>query len=52
MGIDDRTGSLEPGKLADIVVLNENLFETDPWEYLNTTVFMTISEGKIVYRGE
>lgn len=51
MGISDITGKLEPGKLADIVVLNENLFEIEPKDFMNTTVHMTISEGTIVYRG-
>jgi N-acetylglucosamine-6-phosphate deacetylase len=39
IGIDDKKGSLEPGKDADIVILNKNL-ETE----------LTIVAGKIVYR--
>jgi len=39
VGIDDKKGSLEPGKDADIVILNKNL-ETE----------LTIVAGKIVYR--
>ena len=39
IGIDDKKGSLEPGKDADIVILNKNL-ETE----------LTIVTGKIVYR--
>jgi len=39
IGIDDRKGSLEPGKDADIVILNKNL-ETE----------LTMVAGKIVYR--
>lgn len=50
MGIEAVTGKLEPGMLADIVVLNENLFEIAPKNYASTKVYMTISEGDIVYR--
>ena len=39
IGIDDKKGSLEPGKDADIVILNKNL-ETE----------LSIVAGKIVYR--
>ena len=39
IGIDDKKGSLEPGKDADIVILNKNL-EAE----------LTIVAGKIVYR--
>ena len=39
LGVEDRKGSLEPGKDADIVVLNKNL-ETE----------LTMVAGKVVYR--
>ncbi len=39
LGIDDKKGSLEPGKDADIVILNKNL-ETE----------LTVVAGKVVYR--
>jgi len=39
IGIDDKKGSLEPGKDADIVILNKNL-ETE----------LTMVAGKVVYR--
>lgn len=45
-GIDDRVGSLEPGKDADIVIFNGY-----PFEY-KTKVDMTIINGKIVYKRE
>ncbi len=42
-------GSLEPGKIADIVILNGNYLET-PVEDLDTlTSIMTFSGGKIGY---
>lgn len=47
LAIDDRFGSLEPGKLADIV-----LYDGDPFEHA-THVTHTIQEGRVVYdRGE
>ncbi|WP_408008560.1 amidohydrolase [Pseudalkalibacillus sp. A8] len=42
-------GTLEVGKLADIVVLNQNLFNIDPEEILNTEVKLTIVDGEVVY---
>lgn len=45
--IDDKVGSIEPGKLADLV-----LYDGDPLENA-THVMQTIIEGKVVYdRGE
>ncbi|MDN5204828.1 amidohydrolase [Fulvivirgaceae bacterium BMA10] len=45
-------GTIEVGKLADLVVLNTNLFETAPSEWLKTTVNYTVVGGKIVYTAE
>lgn len=42
-------GSLEPGKLADMVVLNKNLLSCTDEEILETEVLMTIVGGKIKY---
>ena len=46
---EEKLGSLEPGKLADIVVLDRNLFETPPAELNTVPIRMTIVGGKIVY---
>jgi predicted amidohydrolase YtcJ len=43
-------GSLEEGKLADVVVLDQNLFEIPPEKILGTNVIMTILDGKIIYK--
>jgi len=43
-------GSLEAGKLADLVVLTQNIFDIPPEEIRNTRVRMTIVNGKIVFR--
>ncbi|MDX1642263.1 MAG: amidohydrolase family protein [Balneolaceae bacterium] len=46
LGIDDRVGSLEEGKDADIV-----LYDGDPFEYV-THVTGVIIDGEVVYAGE
>lgn len=43
-------GSLQEGKLADIVVLSENLFSIPPEKILETRVLMTLVGGQIVYQ--
>ncbi len=43
-------GSLEEGKLADVVVLDQNLFEIPPEKILDTQVIMTVLDGKIIYK--
>lgn len=48
--MEDRLGSLEVGKLADIVVLDHDLLTIAPAEILETEVLLTIVNGKIVYR--
>ena len=42
-------GTIEPGKLADLVVLSQNIFEISPEEIPNTHIIWTIVGGKIVY---
>ena len=47
---EDRKGSLEPGKLADLVILSEDPTAIDP-ELLDTIkVAETIKEGETIYR--
>jgi predicted amidohydrolase YtcJ len=41
-------GSIEPGKLADIVVLSDDMFSIDPVKIADTKVWMTIFDGRIV----
>jgi predicted amidohydrolase YtcJ len=42
-------GSLEPGKLADLILLDRDLFKIEPSEIGKTEVLMTMVGGKIVY---
>jgi predicted amidohydrolase YtcJ len=46
---DDRTGSIEPGKLADLVVLDRNLFAIDPNQISDAKVLLTLLGGTPVY---
>jgi predicted amidohydrolase YtcJ len=46
---EDIKGSLEAGKLADIVVLSQNIFDVPVEELLNTEVVYTILGGRIVF---
>lgn len=46
----DIKGSIEPGKLADLVVLDYNLDNIDDEEIRNIAPVMTMLDGKIVYR--
>ena len=49
---DKVTGSLEPGKFADLIVLDRNLLEIKPEEISGTQVLMTMVGGKVVYRAD
>jgi len=43
-------GSLEAGKLADLIVLSQDLFKIPPTEIVKTEVLLTLVGGKIVYQ--
>ena len=45
----DRLGSLSPGKLADLVVLDRDIFAVPPSEIFDTQAVMTVFDGEIVY---
>jgi len=42
-------GSIEPGKLADLAVLSDDIFTIDPVKIADTKVYMTIYDGQIVF---
>ena len=45
-------GTLSPGKLADLVVLSQNIFAIDPMAILDTKVMATMFDGRFVYNHE
>jgi predicted amidohydrolase YtcJ len=42
-------GSIETGKLADLILVSQNIFEVDPRRIAETTVLLTIVGGKVVH---
>ncbi|PHV04245.1 hydrolase [Janthinobacterium sp. BJB412] len=47
-----QTGSLEVGKLADLIVLDRNFFTIPAEDIANIKVLQTVVGGKVVYRDE
>ena len=47
--MEDKIGSLEPGKYADLVILEENLFDVPRDEVADVAVLATIVGGKITF---
>ncbi|QQO56863.1 MAG: amidohydrolase family protein [Thiohalocapsa sp. PB-PSB1] len=48
-GQDAKTGSIEVGKFADMVVLDQNLFEIEPTKIGATKVLKTVLDGRVVF---
>ncbi len=48
--LEEKMGSIEPGKYADLVVLDKDLLSVDEKELLATKVIMTFFAGKRVYQ--
>ncbi|UFT99096.1 amidohydrolase [Radiobacillus kanasensis] len=43
-------GTLEVGKLADVIVLDQNLFAIDPEQIREVQTVLTIMDGKVMYQ--
>ncbi len=48
--LENETGSIEVGKRADIIVLDQNLFEIPTNEIAKTKVLLTLVDGKEIFR--
>ena len=46
---DSIKGSLEPGKVADLAVLSDDIFQINPIQIQNTKVDMTIFDGQVIF---
>jgi predicted amidohydrolase YtcJ len=49
-GEESRTGTLEVGKAADLIVLDRNLYRIPPGEIRSAKVLLTLLEGREVWR--
>lgn len=47
---EDVLGTIEAGKLADLVMISDNIFKIDPAMIKDTRVLMTIIDGKVAYQ--
>jgi predicted amidohydrolase YtcJ len=47
---ENRKGSIEPRKLADLIVLDRDLLEVPDEQIPDTNVVLTVISGKVVYR--
>jgi hypothetical protein len=47
--MEDQIGSIEVGKLADLVVLDEDLFEMNRYEIMNVEPSAVVMEGQVIH---
>lgn len=52
MRLEERTGSIEVGKRADLIVLDRNLFEIPVTEINEARVLLTLLDGRTVHRAD
>jgi len=46
---EEKVGSIEPGKFADLVILSDNIFEIDPPKIRDVKVITTVFDGELIY---
>ncbi|MFL6208798.1 MAG: amidohydrolase [Pyrinomonadaceae bacterium] len=49
---DDVKGTLAPGKLADMVIIDRDIFKIDPVDIEHAQVRLTVMDGRIVYEAK
>lgn len=47
---EDSKGSIEPGKRADLVILDRSPLEVDPMEIKDIQVMTTVKDGNVIYQ--
>jgi len=52
VGQQNRLGSIAPGKLADLIALDRDIFQVDPMTLAETQVVMTIFDGEVVWKDD
>ena len=52
MRLENKTGTIEVGKSADIIVLDRNLFEIPITEISEAKVLLTLMDGREVYNSQ
>lgn len=50
LGVADERGTIEPGKLADLAVLSQDILLVEPDRIRETRALLTMVGGKVVYR--
>jgi len=48
--MESELGSIEEGKLADLIVVDKNLFALDTYDIHKAKVDMTMMNGKMIYQ--
>jgi hypothetical protein len=48
-GREAHLGSITPGKLADLIVLDRDIFAVEPMEIAQAQVMVTVFDGRVVY---
>lgn len=51
-GVGHEQGSITPGKRADIVVLDRDIFESESMDIINARIILTVFGGRIVHRSD
>jgi hypothetical protein len=49
---EDKKGTIEVGKFADLTILSDNIFDVSPDDVKKIMVEMTIVDGGVVYVSE
>ena len=52
LGVEDRLGSLKPGYLADVVVLDRDIEATEAERLSEASAWLTVLDGRITHRAE